>query len=356
MIKNKNAATSGKVAGKNMRLKKEKKQEKRVRSERDSVPLAMSRRERVRAPKIEGSPYSGDGRIRVRHREFIRDVHGSEEFVSTLYQINPGLPTMFPWLSVVAAQYESYLFRSLKFCYETQKSASTSGSVMLAVDFDAADDAPTNKQVMMSYHNAVRASVWNECIFRGDARDLKKFGVQRYIRSGNIAANLDIKTYDVGNLIVATQGEENTSAIGELYVEYEIELITPQTQVNAALALSYGGNFSPASLTNCFTNLTSSSGGLAITPSNDELKFGRVGSYLVELVCNGSNFTNTPPTVTGTALYSDALSWTGANAFSASASYKVQVTDYGQTFKLNFTGSATSLSTITARVSSYSGL
>lgn len=193
------------------------------------APAAMMRVMRTGVPDVSGSPYQGDGRVRIRHREYIADVAGSVAFAATGYAINPGIATSFPWLSNLAVNFESYLFRSLSFEYETQKSTATSGAVMLAVDFDAADAAPATKTALMTYHNAVRSAVWGECCYRSDGADLRKFGVQRYIRSAALAADLDIKTYDVGNLFVATQGEADTTAIGELYVVYDVELITPQS-------------------------------------------------------------------------------------------------------------------------------
>jgi len=218
------------VASSKSKGKKRAKSQKtrKIKDERLVAPLANTRSMRTGVPQVSGSPYSSDGRVRIRHREYIQDVSGSVGFSSQSLSINPGIPSVFPWLSVMAKQFESFLFRRLKFDYETQKSASTSGSVMLAVDFDAADSPPTSKQELMSFHNAVRSAVWAECCYSSDEKDLQKFGVQRYIRSGSLGPNLDIKTYDVGNLILATQGEADTSVIGELYVEYDVELITPQ--------------------------------------------------------------------------------------------------------------------------------
>jgi hypothetical protein len=58
---------------------------------------------------------------------------------------------------------------------------------------------------------------------------LLKFGIQRYVRSAGVPANTDIKTYDVGRFYVATSNTPSSpTTLGELYVTYEIELITPQ--------------------------------------------------------------------------------------------------------------------------------
>ncbi len=328
------------------------------RGQKSVVPLAMARNERTRMPKITGSPYQGDGRVRVRHREYIQDVLGSVLFSAQLISINPGLSTMFPWLSVLAQQFESYLFRRFKLCYETQKSASTSGTLMLAVDYDAGDSVPLSKQALMAYHNAVRSAVWNECCFMGDVLDLKKFGAQRYIRTGSLAANLDIKTYDVGNVILAVQGEADASAIGELYVEYDVELITPQVQADPSLAVSFYESWSGSSRAAPFTTvLTGPIGGLQVSASGATITFNKTGKYLVQLNAAGTVFTDTSPTLTGTAssaVVTPAGVFHNTAATSALFSILVTISELGQTVILDLTASCTTCTSVSLRVASFS--
>lgn len=324
---------------------------------RSAVPLAMTRVMRTSVPDVSGSPYSGDGRVRVRHREYISDVSGSVAFAASSFSINPGLSSIFPWLSILATQFESYVFRSLKFDYETQKSASTSGSLMMAVDFDAADAVPVNKQQIMAFHNAVRSAVWEECQYSSDGPDLKKFGVQRYIRSVDLAANLDIKTYDVGNLIVATQGEADTSAIGELYVEYDVDLITPQVSADAASAYSASITTTGASAANEFTGVQTVVGGLPITASGKTITFNRVGQYLCLLYMTGVTATNVPATLSGTATSTaieSVLPFDNGATTKNVISWLVSVTDRGQTCIVDVTACwVVSLSSCVLRVAPY---
>jgi len=192
---------------------------------RVSAPQAMGSRLTTSSPSIL-SAYTGDGRVRIRHREYIADVAGSVAFAATAYVVNPGIAVTFPWLSIIAANFESYKFNNLCFQFSTEKSASTNGSLMIAIDFDANDATPTTKTVMMSYHNAVRCPVWSETKYVTDKPDLLKLP-QHFIRAG-VVSGTDLKTYDVGNLFVATSGCADTTALGELYVIYDVELITPQ--------------------------------------------------------------------------------------------------------------------------------
>jgi hypothetical protein len=189
------------------------------------APLAKTRI--VRTPKQPKISRTKDTTV-ISHREFIADVQGHSGFTATKFAINPGNPDMFQWLSDVANQYETYHFTKLDFCFETAKSCDTDGSVMMAVDFDAKDPPPIDKQDLMSYAGAIRGAPWSEFSYRCSASDLQKFVKERYVRESTTGVNDDIKTYDVGNLFFATSGFEETTPIGELYADYTVVFRTPQ--------------------------------------------------------------------------------------------------------------------------------
>jgi hypothetical protein len=153
---------------------------------------------------------------------------------------------MFKWLAPIANQFESYTFKKLCFEYETAASTDTAGSVMMAVDYDARDSAPTTKVDMMSYWGAIRSAAWREFCNVSDKPDLQKMATKRYVRNGPAPTDTDIKTYDVGNLILATSGITPSAGcglwqtgwkvgdpfpVGELYVDYVVELETPHVAV-----------------------------------------------------------------------------------------------------------------------------
>jgi len=173
---------------------------------------------------------SAGANIVVKHTEYIADVSSqSAAFAVTGYSINPGLNVTFPWLANLGLNFESYKFRKLHFQYKPICPTTTPGKVMLAVDYDAADLAPNSKVVINSYESSASSSVWDECTQISTLSNLLKFGVQRYVRTGAVPANTDIKTYDVGKLYVATSNTPATATtLGELYVSYEVELLTPQ--------------------------------------------------------------------------------------------------------------------------------
>lgn len=195
-------------------------------STRVLAPVAQGLISRSSRPNIRNM--NGTGDIIVSHSEFIADFGGSVAFLAASIQINPGLSEMFPWLSAVARRYESYRFKKLNFRFESQAPTTAGGSLMLGIDYDAAEAAPTTKQQIMSYRNSVRCPPWASVTHSSSLKDLSKLNTY-FVRSAVLlAANLDIKSYDVGNLFVARQGEADTSTIGELYVDYIVELMTPQ--------------------------------------------------------------------------------------------------------------------------------
>lgn len=192
----------------------------------DKAPVAQALRTRNRGPSyLKAATSTG---VRIRHREFLADIASSVEFAWDDFHINPGLHKTFPWLSAIANRFESYVFHDLRFVYEPAVSTSAGGSVMMAIDYDASDPGPETKPTLMAYKDAVRSAPWAQCVFHADRSDLHKAKTS-YVRGGSVASG-DIKTYDVGNLFIATQGQDATwnNTVGELYVEYDVELLTPQ--------------------------------------------------------------------------------------------------------------------------------
>jgi len=313
-----------------------------------SAPVATSIVMRTGVPRLENSIVGGDARIRVRHREYISDVTGAASFTCQQFPINPGMVAVFPWLSSIAQNYESYKFRALQFEYEPRCSTATAGSVMSAIDYDAADSVPTNKVEIMAQHNAVSSALWEENCFMGDKADLTKFGVQRYIRTGALAANLDIKTYDVGNLNLASQGGPGTD-VGELYVVYDVELMTPQLGAASVGNSSKLVGVAP-SKTSVFGVSPTLTGTISMSATLNTMTFNQVGGFLVQIDS------------TGTSVGAVAATGTASNTFVANVVnsagteqvtvWIVNVTAPGQTFIVDFSSSST-ITASTSRLGSY---
>jgi hypothetical protein len=325
-----------------------------------TMPSAKTRLIKTTRPSFNNVNRS-DGRIIVKHREFVSDVYGSVAFTLDTYPINPGMQITFSWLNLIAIQFESYIFKKLRFLFTTVKGTSTSGSVMMAVDYDATDDPPLNKTQIMSYHGASRSSPWSECANDSAQGNLLKFGVQRYVRGSAVNASIDLKTMDVGNFYIATKDCADASAIGELYVEYEVELITPQTNpsviVNAFSKFIVGAS---SIAKNQFLGVSPTmTGGLPVLASYNTITFLHPGQFIVSVYVGGVNFTNAGSR-TGTATI---INLDGGNAYTElvgddflQSAYLVKVNNAYETLIIDYTAACTSLSASFVRIGGYTYL
>lgn len=190
---------------------------------RVKAPVAQGNKRRMARPKIKNQGAPGD--VRVRHREYISDTFGAVGFEARQHSINPGLAWEFPWLSKLAQRFESYRFNKLKYVYETSSPTSATGTVMIVMDYDPSDPAPTDKTQALNYRDAARSPPWCDIAISATKEDLHK-RQSYFVRSG--ATNNDLRLSDVGNMFLCVQGQAGSTVIGELYVEYDVSLMTPQ--------------------------------------------------------------------------------------------------------------------------------
>jgi len=109
------------------------------------------------------------------------------------------------------------------------------GTVIGVVDYDISDDAPPTKAIAMSYRNAIRSAPWTSFIMQCSREDLKKRS-SYYVRSGAVT-DVDLHLYDVGKVYLISQGVSTSLAtLGEVYVEYDITLMTPTAKALETLA------------------------------------------------------------------------------------------------------------------------
>jgi hypothetical protein len=195
------------------------------------VPAAMP--VAFRNLTITGAPLTvrGKNSVRIRHKELVTGISANIAFGTYTYNINPGNVALFPWLSIQAVGWERYVFRSLRFVYLPRCSTASPGSVTLAPDYDAADTAPVNEAAACSYVDSASGPLWSDVICVCNPEALRGGMTNKYVRvPGPLASGLDIKTYDAGILYVATiDSASNSFACGKLWVEYDVELITPHT-------------------------------------------------------------------------------------------------------------------------------
>lgn len=213
---------------------------KRVSGLRSAVaPVAFSRRVAMSRPEFG----TINGETVIRHREYVGTVSNSTSFTCTSYAVNPGLSNVFPWLSNIAANYDKYRFRSLRFDYVPAVSTSTSGRITLAFNYNAGDNSPTSKQQVFSIAPNAEQAVWAELSLPVPVIPETLY-TREYLVPGS-----DIKTFDMGQLLVATDLGSSSATIGEMYVEYEVVLMKPHPQFVSTTEIY---NLTTSSITNLF--------------------------------------------------------------------------------------------------------
>lgn len=187
---------------------------------------------------------------------------GNAGFQESSFSVNPGIPTVFPWLSSIAKNYTKYRFLKLRYFFSGSCPTSTSGKVWMRIIYDPSDAAPANLGEVLQSENSCSGPAWfggtvsNEKAFdpvlAADANiyvdaDCSRFGLPWYIvRNTDAATRINLTgtpTGGLGTLALTGSTIDNTSVPcrvgygnnsvtsstipGELYVAYEVELIEP---------------------------------------------------------------------------------------------------------------------------------
>ena len=167
---------------------------------------------------------------------------GSQE-IQYRYSLNPGLLELFPWLSLVSAQFEEYEFKQLMFYYRPMvsdffSSSGQTGTVAMVTQYNVHDPPFSDLQTALNYDMAAA----------GKTTAMQRHGVEcnpalnsgpagKFIRLGPIentgygGSQPDLQLYDLGNTSVIINGTDATLAgqmIGFLYVSYTVELRKPK--------------------------------------------------------------------------------------------------------------------------------
>lgn len=273
------------------------------------APVAMSTRMDYVEPRISSrSRKQGMVQCTIRHREFISSISGSVNFVDTAFAVQPGLSSTFPWLASMAINWENYHMNAIQFRYVSRSSTAFTGSVIMAPDYDSSDSQPTTYQEISTFQNSISDAPWKDIVCRLSPRSTMLVGQNRYIRSGPLGPNQDVKLYDIAVLNLATVGQSDTAVIGELWVEYNVTLLVPNVQVITQVSnLSSGQvvgatNFATTALMG--TVQAGSSGNVVITFVGNVVTLTNlsIGSrYQLTYILAANTTITTAPTMTNTS-------------------------------------------------------
>lgn len=189
---------------------------------------AKVRQESVYAPVSIGIPRrtdTRDGTFPFKRKEFVGLVKGSPNLVATKFIINPGDPTTFPWLAKMARCFESYRLRRCKFVYIPRCPTSTNGMVGMSPDMNPKDVGPTSVTEALQNYRSANDSAWKSFSIDLQGEMLNK---RKSFFCRPLAPEADIDLYDSGNLYLITEGQVDDAIIGQIWIEYEGEFLTPE--------------------------------------------------------------------------------------------------------------------------------
>lgn len=185
----------------------------------------------------------------ITHQEFLGDIvepaNNNGLFLNRTYSINAALSGTFPWLSVLAANYDQYLFSGLVFQYKASSSVINNaagaglglGMVIMSTDYDASQPAYATKLEMENAQYTVSGRPSDSIIHPIECDRSYTPVSLLYTRFATVPAGSDTRLYDLGVFQLATQGipaNANPQTLGELWVSYQVALVKPQLNSGAA--------------------------------------------------------------------------------------------------------------------------
>lgn len=203
-----------------------------------SVPTSKGVRMNLsNKPSVTGS---GKGLV-IHHKEFLGTVVTSAStntFRCDSYILNPGKYATFPWLSTLASNFEKYRIRQCSVTFVSNQPTTVAGRVGMGIDYDSTDPKPSDRQEFFSLTHHRECSVWDSVVF-----NIPIQGGERFINSHTTT---DSKLIDAGQiLIMSDQYATASTNVGDLIMEYVVELIDPQQAIYTTMGLC--GN-SPANV------------------------------------------------------------------------------------------------------------
>jgi hypothetical protein len=169
---------------------------------------------------------------RVSGQQQVLELQNSGQYETTQLRVNPGLP-LFQWLRKISNNYDKYVFHKLSFTYvPVQAVTTTPGQIYLAVDYDPSDSSPESLADLSTFETYSNGPVYDTV----EIHPLKKRmfdGVQhKKVRCGPVGG--DLQLYDACSITIATYGGLYSNDIGQLWVSYDVEFFSQQTNAKVS--------------------------------------------------------------------------------------------------------------------------
>lgn len=167
---------------------------------------------------------SGSKTVRIMERERVATLAGSADFtVQQTLKINPALPTFLPWLSTMAQLYEKYRVKSIRVMYHNLCGTSTAGNVLMSFDPDVLDSAPADAIAFSQSTRYIDGAPWR-CL----TLNIPGSNQALFTRAAAAPTGSDLKTYDYGQVHIATEAMSDATTVGYIEIAYDFEFMERQ--------------------------------------------------------------------------------------------------------------------------------
>lgn len=194
-------------------------------------------------PPIQVMQGSSDNQeLLLSHTEYLQDIYGGDSaaFTNNRLALNPGILENFPFLAQIAANYEEYEFIQLLFHFKSTVDASisntgTTGTLIMATNYNSDAQSFKSKEAMMQYHGAHSTRLDKDMIHGVECEPTKNAGSAiRYVRTMPVPDG-DTKDFDLGTFqwaLVNLPSQFFNQQLGELWVTYTVKLAKPKLAVS----------------------------------------------------------------------------------------------------------------------------
>jgi len=255
-----------------------------------------------------------------------------------------------PWASQVCGAFENYEVLGFSVHYAPRTNATVSGRVVVAIDYDATDAAPTTFSQVSNYDDSYVSNAWEG--FTLNARKPNLLNLKRrYVRDEPAVADQDLRFTDLGKLYVFTTGCGVTSAIGDIFLEWDILLTTPQ--IRESSLGNYGGYFAGGGTESAANPLgtvpvpDSGNRGVSLSAAS-RLSYSAVGVYLHSFYAVGTVLSGLSATAGSSCSVSNiAGTVTNAGATASLKTFYVTVSNVDANAYIDLTATATTITSAT---------
>jgi hypothetical protein len=191
---------------------------------------------------IFSEPGGLHGAVRVRHREYLGDLLTSVEvdaIPQTRLRINPSNDVMFPWLSIMATNFEQWIPLGIVFEYVStcgnafSAGAANLGDINVATQYNVLAPGLNNKKQVLNHFFSTSAATAQNLMHAIECAPGDTPCLPRYIKFGGGVVG-DNRLDDLGIVNILTTGSQSVYTAGQSWVTYDIILLKPRINPDPA--------------------------------------------------------------------------------------------------------------------------